>query len=182
MMADEEVFEEASASRYQGFNVSDNSLDFLHNPEPLLDKLTHLLKRERFDFNTKSYIKIEGLKPMMNPQGIEDLMLELSGRISVVMELGQLDEKIFQEIRRGVGDAVLDLIHFRAAEYELDEADYSRLFHLVLDCVTGFLSRPLEGFESKQLNQRFGVKELVQKRAGENTQPMNQQKKWWPLG
>jgi hypothetical protein len=175
---------EQETSRYAGMQVSDNSLEFLHDPEPLIDKLRHQLKRESYDFERKTWSKVPGLEPIMSDAGIEDLMVEISGRISLVMELGQLDERLFNEIRRNCGDAVLDFIHFKAKQFGLQESDFNRLFMLIFDAVTGFLSRPLEGFESKALSQRFGVKEMVTKRSGENRQGgQNQGKRGWlPFG
>lgn len=168
------------STRYAGIPLSDNSLEFLHDPDPLIDKMRHQLRRESYNFEAKRWETIQGLRPIMSNAGVEDLMSDIQGRISLVMELGQLDERLFQEIRRDCGDAVLDFIHFRAREYGLQEADYNRLFMVIFDAVTGFLSRPLEGFESKALSSRFGVKEVVNKRSG--SQEMGQQRKrgWMP--
>lgn len=137
-----------------------NSIRLRLDPTPVLEHLRHSLKREFYDEKTDSWVNPSSLPPMLSNQGTEDLMIDLTARMSVDKVLGNIKNTEYNIILREIGESVLGFLFYNAKKYEIEEADIDRVFHIVMHSVRLFLSRAREGFENKGLSGQIRYTEV----------------------
>ena len=125
-----------------------NSMRLRLDPTPILEQLRHGLKREFYDEKTDSWANPHNLKPMLSDAGVEDLMIDLTSRMSVDKVLGYNKDGEYNIILREIGEAILGFLFFNTMNYEIQEADMDRIFHIVMHSVRLFLSRARCGLEN----------------------------------
>lgn len=137
---------ETSVYKRQGDDF--NSMRLRLDPTPILEHLRHSLRREYYDERQEAWVNPKQLPPMLSYRGVEDLMLDLTSRMSVDKALANIKNTEYNLILREIGEAVLGFLFFNAKEYEIQEADIDRIFHIVMHNVRLFLSRSRGGFEN----------------------------------
>lgn len=153
----------AELTQYQGFQDTYNTLLMRLDPTPTLERIRHLLLNERYLDKEEKWEKIKGLRPKMNKEGVEKLMLELYSRMSIDKILGNLKEARVNIYVRQLGEVVLSFLWHHADRFEIDESEFESIIHLVLQNVDMILRRALNALENVMLNKSMQYREIMSK-------------------
>jgi len=151
--------------RHEGFQDTYDTLLLRLDPTPLLNKIKYSLLRQRYDPDKEEYIPIQGLKPKMTSQGVEDLLLELDARMSVDKALSYLEERKINDVVRRVGEVVLNFIFHKADEYDIEESQWDSIIWIITDNVDIFLRRALKGRTEDNLSKAMLFTDITTRRA-----------------
>jgi hypothetical protein len=180
MQQEQEDNENITNIRHEGFQDTYDTLLLRLDPSPVLMKIKNSILRRRYDPETNMYIKIEGLKPKMTEQGVEDLSLELDARMSVDKVLSNLKEAKINDIVRQVGEVVLNFIFFKADDYEIEESQWDSILWIVTHNVDIFLRRALEGKTEDNLSKAMLFTDVTTRRAAAEQQSYDKEE--GPIG
>lgn len=159
---------DSRGSSYQGLDQTVYSLNLLLNPTEVIEKIRHTFLGEEIDGDPRDnrYKKIG--KPLMDEEGIRELMLLLTGTISVPIVLGNLNEKEYKKIVSSIGYTVTDFIFFNSQKYHIAHANYSLIFNIIMTDFKTFLSRARGGFQQVHVSKAYGAHEVVEQRHSSN--------------
>ena len=157
---------------YEGF--IQNQLD----AETISDKIAMLLRGYRFDPNERKYtneIELNVLnketqkfekkkvqsKPILNEQGVLDVITEIRARIANVNASASLTYAQIQTTRHGIADVLWTKLRINREQYDLRVEDIKSVLFIVDDQMMLFLSRTEKGGFLKTLSRMIGRKEQV---------------------
>lgn len=158
-----EETESYESERYEPLRDNYNSILLRLDPTPTLDTIKRFLMRQTVQDpkDHTRYITAKGAEPMLKEAGVEELMLELSGIMSVDKVLSNLEENNIRLTVREVGECVLEFMYFNKTKYDIKEADMSRIFFLIKHNVEIFLRRAKGGRDHELLAKQFLHRENV---------------------
>lgn len=155
--------EDYESTRYEGWEDTYNTLVMRLDPSPTLEKIRHMLLNERYVEETKEWVQIKGLRPRMKKEGVEKIMLELWGRMTVDKVLGNLKEQRINIFVRQLGEVILNFLWHNADQFEIEDAEFESIFYLIVQNVDMFLRRAQNALENIMLNKSMQYKELATK-------------------
>ena len=161
------------SDRYQPLVDSYNTIAFRLDPAPVLAELRNiLLNKYAWDDKIQQWYRPKGIEPKFAEHGVEELMLQLKGRMSVDKVLSKLDINEVNTITRQAVEVVFEFIMMKGDKYGIKESDYSDIVYLIWHNVKIFLNRALGGTENELVSKGFLHREVVTKSASstDNTQ------------
>jgi len=146
--------------------------------ESVADKIAMLLRGHRFDPNerkftnkinvrvldpeTKKYILEEReAEPLLNEQGVMDVVTEIRARIANVNASASLTADQIKTSRMGIADVLWTKLRINRVQYELKVENIKAILYIVDDTIMLFLSRTEKGGFLKTLARMIGRKENV---------------------
>jgi len=164
---EEEQQEDTTSRRYDGWEDTYNTLLMRLDPTPTLERIKHLLMNYKYDEPNDKWVPImingKPIKRRMTQEGIEKLMLELYGRMSIDKVLSNLKETKINLFVKQLGEVLLQFLWFNTDEFDIKEGEYESIIWLVLHNVEIFLRRALLGSENRLLNKSMEMKEVHQR-------------------
>ena len=106
-------------------------------------------------------IKKVAIRPMLEEEGVEELLLELRARMSVDKVLSKLTDDRIKMIVRGCGEQTLEFIFFNNKKYNINESDFNKIARIIYHNVDIFLRRAIGGTENELLNKSLTHREVM---------------------
>lgn len=177
------VGESSSATgQYEGFIKE--QLD----AETICDKTAMILRGYRFDPNERKFTNIQILdvwdekkqdtvekkfitKPLLNEEGIKEVMSELRPRIANVFGSASLTNMEIRTTRHAVAEALWKKIRHNRERYNLTLENFESVLYIVDDQLLFFLSRTEKGGFLKAIGRMVGLKQNVNMTVAEQSKP-----------
>lgn len=119
------------------------------------------MRQTKWDAQSNTWVQPKGAKPMLKEEGIDELLLELRGRMSVDKVLGKLQEERIKMIVRICGEVILEYIFFDNEKYEISEGDYTKIFWQIVQNIDMFIRRSINGTENELITKSFAQREMI---------------------
>lgn len=171
MIDEQQYTQQVDTQVYPQLKDDFNSIKLRLDPTPTLNMIRHSLLREHWNNSNETWVNPSQLQPMLTLQGVEDLMIDLSARMSVDKVLGNIKEKEYNWLLREIGESLLGFLVYNSEQYKINEADIDRIFHIVMHNIRIFLSRARGGLENIHLAKQMQYKETRSARAVGEGQP-----------
>lgn len=159
MVEEEQYKDTLGYEKYEPMVESYNIVLARLDPTPTLQNIRHFLLRMRYDKDKDAWVKVKELEPLFAKEGIEELMLQLYGRMSIDKVLSKLTESKINEIVREINEVILGFLMFNTDKYKINIGDYDNIAFMVKHNIEIFLRRALEGIENELLSKQFVYRE-----------------------
>ncbi len=159
----EEVNQTYDTYRYEGQKDDFNSMVLRLDPTPTLEIIKRFLYMKTIKGENDVYYRAEGVSPIMDERGIEELMAELYAIMSVDKVLSNLNENNIRLIVREVGEVIIEFIFSNSKKYHIKECDFNKIFYMIKHNIEIFLRRAKDGKENEMITKSFLSKETVHK-------------------
>lgn len=111
--------------------------------EPLMLSIMLMLNGYAYDVTTKEMEKVS--EPLMNKEGMLAIQTIVAPLIDKHTILGNLDEKLFNEICQDASFDLLELVYTEDDKYGIKEGNGSRIYHTLSSAINAIMTRPLGG-------------------------------------
>lgn len=156
--------------------------------ETISDKTAMILRGYRFDPNLRKFTNIQELeiwnektektekkiyvtKPLLNEEGIKEIMSELRPRIANIFSSGSLTSNDIKTSRHSVADVLWKKLRHNREKYGLSLENFESILFMVDDQLMLFLSRTEKGGFLKSLGKLIGRRENVNMTIAEQVKP-----------
>jgi hypothetical protein len=170
------------SERMDNLQDSYNTILLRLDPTPTLMEIRRLLLRKtEYISTTESWVapkvnvktvdketgivtyKKAPIKPMLDEEGVEELLLMLRARMSVDKVLSKLTDDRIKMIVRGVGERTIEFIYYTNKKYNINESDFDGILWIIVHNVDIFLRRAIGGTENELLNKSLTHREIMTK-------------------
>ena len=143
-----------------------------HRYDPNLVKFTNKQELEVWDEKTKKTItQTTVTKPLLNEEGIKEIMSELRPRIANVFGSSSLTNQEIKTSRHAVASVLWRKLRHNRKDYGLSLDNFESILYIVDDQLLFFLSRTEKGGFLKALNKLIGRRENINMNIAEQTKP-----------
>jgi hypothetical protein len=154
--------------------------EFIPDKETWVQPKVKVLYKDK-DGNVQT--KLVTIRPMLDEEGVEELLLELRARMSVDKVLSKLTDDRIKMIVRGCGEQTLEFIFFNNKKYHISESDFNKIARIIYHNVDIFLRRAIGGTENELLNKSLTHREVMTRNTKDSdSQEKNQQGGFFGFG
>lgn len=140
--------------------------------DPNQREFTNIIKLDVINKETKQLEKIEiTTEPILNEEGIKEVMTELRSRIANVFGSGSLTNQEIKTTRHAVAEVLWKKLRHNRIKYELSLENLESVLFIVDDQLMLFLSRTEKGGFLRALGRMIGRKENVNMNLTEQGKP-----------
>lgn len=137
---------------------SDNSRWEL-DPDDVFNRIEHLLRSERISKDGKRWIKVPGVKPLVNERGLFEIMRDLNLYINKNTVLANLDQTMLNRIMRNIGVTLVIRLKNGYKDFEIEKHNLSYIQRTLENEIYIFLTRALGGVERKIRRDKYKLTE-----------------------
>lgn len=172
----EEVNQTYETHRYEADKDDFNSLVLRLDPSPTLETIRRFLYMQTVKDENGKYYRLDGVHPIMDERGIEELMAEFYAIMSVDKVLSNLSENDIRLTVREVGEVVIEFVFSNYQKYNIKECDFNKIFYMVKHNIDIFLRRAKDGKENEMITKAFVSRETVHKQTRMNPNSSQQER------
>lgn len=133
---------------------------------------TNMQKIDGYDTKTKEVVTYKIVtKPLLNEEGIKEVMSELRPRLYNVFSSGSLSNNDIRTIRHAVADILWKKLRHNRKYYDLSLENFESILYVVDDQLFLFLSRTEKGGFLRALKTLIGRRENVNMNVSEDSKP-----------
>lgn len=173
-MVESSSSEQYVSERYDSYRDSYDTIMLRLDATPELESIKHFLSRDQYDKKSETWFRPEGVQPLLAEEGINEIMLELHGRMGISKALSHLSANDIKRFTRETGEVVLEFLFNNYDVYGIQAKNFNKIYSQIIHNVEIFLSRAKNGITNELISKQFLQKEIVSKQGAQNMQEQQQ--------
>lgn len=146
-------------------HASETSLQYQIDANQILEELEHTLKGEviiqNTETNTISWVTPQNIRPLINEDGINSVLMLLRSRLNKIFILSDFSEENIRNMVEALGQAIIDDFYLNWTTYKIkDQAAASYIQNLICDTYFATLRKGHEGNYLKFLRSTQSIHEI----------------------